>query len=168
MTAVINSGPLIVLAKLNHLHLLHHLYQEMLVPQAVYHETVTVGHQRGYPDADVLRAFLLKMGWSPLVVPQIPAELANAQLGQGEREAIALAQLRKAPLLIDDSFARSIADDLGVRTVGSLGILTAAYRQGLLTATTLDELLLIIESRKDIWIDSGLCKRVRREVLRSD
>ena len=43
MTAVANSGPLIVLAKVNHLHLLPSLYGEVIIPQAVFREAVVVG-----------------------------------------------------------------------------------------------------------------------------
>ena len=48
MTAVTNSGPLVALAKLNHLHLLPNLYERVLVPQAVHRECVLVGRERGY------------------------------------------------------------------------------------------------------------------------
>jgi predicted nucleic acid-binding protein len=37
MTVVTDSGPLIVLAKTSHLHLLPILYSEVIMPPAVYH-----------------------------------------------------------------------------------------------------------------------------------
>ena len=40
MPAVVNSGPLIALAKLNHLQLLVRLYGSLFVPQGVYDEVV--------------------------------------------------------------------------------------------------------------------------------
>ncbi len=49
MKAVTNTTPLIVLAKLNHLHLLSALYKQVIVPRAVYHEAVVQGQARGYP-----------------------------------------------------------------------------------------------------------------------
>ena len=40
---VSNAGPLLVLAKLNVLHLLKHLYGQIHIPDAVYEETVVTG-----------------------------------------------------------------------------------------------------------------------------
>ena len=66
---------------------------------------------------------------------------------------------------IDEIYARSVADQMGLRTAGSLGILVKAYRKGNLTLEMLEELLATIENREDIWIHPGLCGDVRREVL---
>lgn len=48
MIAVTDTGPLLVLAKLHHLHLLPELYSTIQVPSSVYHEAVVVGLARGY------------------------------------------------------------------------------------------------------------------------
>lgn len=166
MIVVTNTGPLIVLAKLNHLHLLGALYERVVVPQAVYYEAVVHGQARGYSDASLIESFLRGKGWVPEVPASVPAELqTDVRLGQGERQAIALAQERQALLLMDEVYARSVAERMGLRTVGSLGILVAAYRRGLLTADVLELLLVTIEARKDIWVHPRLCERVRREVL---
>jgi predicted nucleic acid-binding protein len=167
MTAVTNSGPLIVLAKINHLHLLPSLYDEVIVPQAVYRETVVVGRARGYPDAEVLQTFLDSMGWQPTEPVEAPPELTgDARLGRGEYEAIALAWQYQVPLLMDETYARSAAEQMGLQTASSLGILVEAHRKGRLTSEVLEELLVTIESREDIWIHPDLCRRVRREILR--
>jgi predicted nucleic acid-binding protein len=167
MTAVTDAGPLIVLAKINHLHLLLSLFGNVIVPPAVYHETVVVGLQRGYADAEVLQTFLNGVGWHSVAPADMPRELASEpRLGRGECEAIALALQHQRLLLIDDVHARSVADDLGIRTVGTVGILVEAYRKDKLTAEVLDELLIVVESRKDIWVHPEICRRARREVLK--
>ena len=87
MTAVSNSGPLIALAKINHLHLLPVLYGEVIIASAVYHEVVEVGQMRGYPDADVLRTFLDDRRWQPTKPKQMPPDMTGeTRLGKGERE----------------------------------------------------------------------------------
>jgi predicted nucleic acid-binding protein len=54
--------------------------------------------------------------------------------GQGEREAIALAQELKADLLLaDDKAARSTAASLGIPTTGTLGVLEQAAAQNLIS-----------------------------------
>jgi predicted nucleic acid-binding protein len=166
VTGVTNSGPLIVMAKINHLHLLPALYGELIIPPAVYYEVVIVGQARGYSDAVTLQAFLDSRGWKPSQPSEIPSELTGeTRLGKGEREAIALALQHQSLLLIDDVYARSVAARMGIETVGSLGILVEAYRKSNLTPEVLEELLLTIERREDIWIHPNLCRRVRREIL---
>lgn len=166
MIAVTNSGPMIALAKLNQLRLLSALYDTVLLPRAVYDEVVTVGLRRGYPDASIADAFLRRMKWRPAVVVDMLPELgSDVRLGRGEREALTLAKTHNALVLMDEDYARTIADQLGLAHSGTLGILTEAYRRGLLSADALDELLASIESRDDIWIHPELCGRVRREVL---
>ncbi|PKO21395.1 MAG: DUF3368 domain-containing protein [Chloroflexi bacterium HGW-Chloroflexi-1] len=166
MIAVTDSGPLISLAKLNHLRLLPILYDTVILPQAVYDEAVTEGLRRGYVDANVTDAFLRRMKWLPIAPTRIPPDFAgSSRLGRGEREAITLAGEHQALLLIDEDYARSIAASMGLLTTGTLGILTEAYLRSLISADVLDDLLATIERRDDIWIHPDLCRHVRREVL---
>ena len=166
MTAVTNSGPLIVLAKIHHLHLLASLYGTLIIPQAVYREVVEIGRARGYPDAETIQAFLSSVGWQPMKPNELPAELtSDARLGKGELEAIALAWQHRALLLMDEIHARSVAEGMGLQTAGSLGILVEAHREGYLPSGMLEELLATIESRKDIWIHPDLCRRVGQKIL---
>jgi predicted nucleic acid-binding protein len=60
-------------------------------------------------------------------------KLIQKTLDPGESSAIALAFETKEPLLIlDDAQARLFALDLGFAITGTLGILIAAYRQGII------------------------------------
>ncbi|MDR3199955.1 MAG: DUF3368 domain-containing protein [Spirochaetales bacterium] len=60
--------------------------------------------------------------------------LIGKTLDPGESSAIALALETKDPLLIlDDAKARSYALDIGLSITGTLGILIAACRQGIVT-----------------------------------
>lgn len=166
MSAVTKTGPLIVLAKLNRLHLLPALYGEVVVPQAVYQESVVVGQVRGYSDAGAIQSFLEDVGWHPVESPPVRSELmGDIRLGQGELEAIVLARQYQSLLLIDEVYARAIAEQIGLQTVGTLGILVEAHRRRNLPRDVLRELLIAIERREDIWIHPDLCRRVRRELL---
>lgn len=51
MKVVSNSGPLMALAKIGQIHLLHSLYEEILIPSAVFEEAVVNGLARGEADA---------------------------------------------------------------------------------------------------------------------
>lgn len=162
---VTDTGPLLVLAKLNQLELLLRLYGHVIVPEAVFQEAVLVGRRRGYPDAHALDVFLQRMGWSPTACPEIAPQLVQERLGSGEKQAISLALDNRSLLLIDDQHARRVAKNLGVQTLGSLGVLVSAYRRQLVTGDELDILLSTIIQRKDIWIDPEVCHRVRRALL---
>jgi predicted nucleic acid-binding protein len=64
-------------------------------------------------------------------------KLIQKTLDPGESSAIALALETTEPLLIlDDAQARSFALDLGLAITGTLGILIAAYRQGIIADLT--------------------------------
>ena len=152
MSAVIDTGPLLVFAKLQRLHLLESLFQHILIPQQVHYEAVTIGLEQGYADAVHLQAFLANHRWP--IIPAVTAApgLTARRLGAGETQAITIAQAQSHPLLIDDSEARSVADEFGIPTLGSLGILAKALRETRVTASEFDELLTTIETRPDIWI----------------
>lgn len=70
----------------------------------------------------------------PLRFP-IPKGVLRNALGQGEREAIALALESKPSLLIvDDLPARKVARMVNVDVVGTAGMLLAAKRKGLIVS----------------------------------
>lgn len=54
---VINAGPLMVLAKLNLLHLLKELYGRVHFARSVYDEAVIEGMRQGYEDARTFSSF---------------------------------------------------------------------------------------------------------------
>jgi predicted nucleic acid-binding protein len=61
--------------------------------------------------------------------------VAGAGLGPGESEAIGLAlELRAERIILDDLPARLLAQRLDIPVIGTLGILLAAKRRGLIPA----------------------------------
>lgn len=162
---VTNAGPLMVLAKLNTLHLLKRLYGQVAIPQAVYAETVSIGRERGFLDAATLHLFLTQQQWQPLEVRFMPADLLTAPLDQGEKEAIALAMLQQALLLMDEERGREIARQKGVVVRGSLGVLIEAYRNALITAEQLRFYFNQIAERPDIWISPKLCLQLLKHIF---
>ena len=62
------------------------------------------------------------MKWRPTAAVDVLPELGNdVRLGRGEREALALAKAHDAHVLIDEDHARSIAEQLGLTHIGTLG-----------------------------------------------
>lgn len=105
---VANAGPLMALAKLNLLHLLKQLYDQVLLSRTVYEEVVVEGMQRGFEDAHTLQLFLKQEGWQPTEVKDLPGDLATLHLDRGKRESIALALALDSLLLIDEERGREV------------------------------------------------------------
>jgi predicted nucleic acid-binding protein len=165
---VSNAGSLMVLAKLNLLHLLKQLYGRVYVARSVYDETVVEGMRQGYEDAGTLFLFLSQMDWHPKEIDaaEIPASIRQMHLDRGERDTLALAAAMGSSLvLIDEAEGRQAARDWGLRTRGSLGILVEAYCRNLLEAEQLRLAFAEIIRRQDIWINPALVKRLLQEVL---
>lgn len=164
---ITNAGPLIVLAKLNLLHLLVSLYGKVQVPVAVYQETVVEGIQRGFVDAHTLQLFIQQQSWEPVSCGEIPSDVQSTHLDRGEQQAIALALTCNGMLLIDEEQARQVARQRGLTVQGTLGVLITAYRHNIITADQLRLYFQEIQGRDDIWINPRLCQRLLQETLGS-
>lgn len=132
MIVVSNSSPLIALARIGRLTLLHSFYKRILVPAEVHDEVTVAG--RGLPGAEEVG----HAGWievaaqASLVDPSL--ERACESLGAGERSAIVLAKSLPADLLLLDEWkARRIAREVGLAITGCLGVLEAGARRGLVS-----------------------------------
>lgn len=127
MLIVADSSALVALATCDALNFLTALYDDVKVPQAVYHE-VTVS---GKPEARLLAAFLEER---VVTVDSAQFVFTAGGLGRGEIEAMLLYKNLAADyLLIDDRRARAIAESNEIRCVGALGILLLAKHQNLIT-----------------------------------
>ena len=88
-----------------------------------------------------------------------PVEVVQAELDAGEAAAIALFLKQKAEaLLIDEALGRSVAEKLGIRTMGIIRILIEARDRELISSVTvfLDRL----EREAGFWISPDLRNRV--------
>ncbi len=164
-----NAGPLMVLAKLNLLHLLKFLYGQVGFSRSVYAETVIEGMRQGYDDACRLESFFRMEDWTPqeIDLATMSPDLREAHLDAGERDTLGLAvAASNALVLMDESEGREIARKHGVRVRGSLGVLVEAYQRGLIGADQLRACLAEMARREDIWVSRALVERLLGEVFR--
>jgi len=118
---VSDASPLIALQQIDELKLLRGLFGEVIIPPAVAREV----------------AILSLPPWVKARSLQQPmaGDILHASLGAGESEAISLAQEIHANwLLLDERAARRLAQALGLRVAGALGLLNRAKEKGLLAA----------------------------------
>ena len=117
-----NASPLIALEQIGHLDLLKGLFSAVLIPPAVIREvapTVT------------LPAWVSERALTQPIGPQI----LRIALGPGESEAISLAlEIGAQWVILDERPARRLAQALRLPVIGTLGVLLASKRRGLLTA----------------------------------
>lgn len=126
---VTNTSPLQYLYQAGLLELLPALYGSIVVPQSVVEE-LSKGREAGVPLPDVSA-----LDWVEVRGAREPALLPLVtDLGQGEREALAIALESHGSVLLDDALARKHAELFGLRFTGTLGVLLRAKREGHLEA----------------------------------
>jgi predicted nucleic acid-binding protein len=82
-------------------------------------------------------------------VADVPTKLiSEARLDVGEAEALALAiKLKASAILLDEAAARTVAKELGIQVIGTLGLLQRAKQEGLVTEVAPLLRKLIVEGR---------------------
>jgi predicted nucleic acid-binding protein len=126
---VANSSVLIALSMIGRLELLSKRFAEgILIPQSVWREVVETG--KGQPGAMEVQS----AGW--ITVAEVKDKNLVAvlirDLDLGEAEAIVLCREQHAEtVLLDEKDARRLARRLGLRVLGTVGILIWGKRVGL-------------------------------------
>lgn len=123
---VLNNTPLVALWTLGRLDFLRELWGDVLIPEAVRSEFLA------FDEADRVAA-LEGATWIHRVQLAEPARaLAFVGLDRGEAEVLALAEERKARLVVlDERRGRKYARRLGLALTGTLGVLLLAKEAGL-------------------------------------
>ncbi|MPM76907.1 hypothetical protein SDC9_123906 [bioreactor metagenome] len=116
---IADAGPIISLALVNKLEILSELFDEVKIPDAVWLE---VTHDENKPFVEKIKEYFRDKvckikGFNELTFV----------MDHGESESVVLyRELNADFLLIDDKKARDIAENLGIKCIGTLGLLSAA------------------------------------------
>jgi predicted nucleic acid-binding protein len=118
MLVIADSGPVISLAVINKLDLLEALYGEVYISEAVWQEISRYIEPFNIPQVQSLREKIRKLsGQNPFF----------GLMDAGEAEAASLyLEINADYLIIDDRAARHVAEDHGVRCLGTLAVLIKA------------------------------------------
>ena len=142
MKVVSDTSVLIALDNIGRLWLLKTMFNEVLVPEAVAREY---------------------SGQLPSWIKVVKAEetsLVNTlmvSLHRGEAEAIALAiQVKADLLLLDDKKARLLAKRLGLKILGTIGVLILAKKRSLIDSLE-EEITRLLE--KSFWLSRSIVDR---------
>ena len=128
MIIVSNTSPINYLILIGHINLLSELFQQIIIPQAVYSELSDAS-----APSPVQTWIATPPGWLKIQPVNQPSDAILELLDPGERAAILLAQELNADLLLlDEMKARRIATDRGLTITGVLGILDQAATMNLI------------------------------------
>lgn len=158
MILVADSSPLIALARIGRLELLHTLFGTLMLPDAVWGELVATNIPRVGANEIAAAEWIEHRP----VSDDAWVKLLRQDLGAGESEAIVLAKEINADLLlIDERRGRTAAKSLGLNVTGLVGILIEARKQELLPdADNIgDELV----SKAGFWLSYELRRLIARE-----
>jgi uncharacterized protein len=113
---VVDSTCLIGLERIGRLDILQALFDPVIVPP------------------EVAREFGASLSWLKVAAPanQTLVSALKMLLDDGEAAAIALASELGHRIILDDLQARSVGKNLGLRVIGTIGILLKAKRAGII------------------------------------
>jgi predicted nucleic acid-binding protein len=135
---ICNTSPFQYLHQLGLLDVVRKIVGQITVPPAVVAE-IEEGKARGVDLPD-----LHQLDWVSVRTPQSQTSVPLVtDLGPGETEVLMLAlEAPQATVVLDDALARQLAEVLGLRLTGTLGLLLDAKQAGLVPALTpiLDQL----------------------------
>lgn len=124
---VVDASPFVFLSKLDRLSVLRDQAPAVLMPQAVAQEILALQDQAARRIQEVSSEWLEIAE----VRDRGPLEFLLPVHGAGEAEVIALAKERDAArVVMDDLEARRFARRVGLKPIGTLGLLLAARLQG--------------------------------------
>jgi predicted nucleic acid-binding protein len=127
---IVDTTPIVILAKIGHLDLLTAMAREVLLPSPVVREI-----RKGPPADPALRA--VEAGWGTEVAVRYirVAVRSVGLLGPGEQAVLTLALQRPGSrVILDDGQARKAAERLGLRKAGTVGVILSARQRGLIAA----------------------------------
>jgi hypothetical protein len=151
MIVIADTSVILNLCRVQHEHLLQQLFKRVLIPNEVAGEFERL--------AKIQKRFagLVLPNWIEILsaLASFPAEVIKAELDADGSAAIALFLKQKADaLLIDESLGRSVAEKLGIRTMGIVRILIEARDRKLISSVKF--LLDRLETEANFWISRGL------------
>jgi predicted nucleic acid-binding protein len=156
MSVVSDTGPLIALAKIDHLDVLAQLFGRVIVPPPVAAELQA---SRGAHQQRLQCAMHDWIETRPLTQPPPTALLAGQRLSAADREVIALAVELALPLIMDERAGRAAEQGVGVLVAGVAETIRRAKAAGLVPAV---RPLLEAMTQEGYWLSSALIDQVAR------
>ena len=145
MIVISDTTPIISLLKINHLDLLEKLFGEVLIPKGVFAELTE--NSRFQEESKIVKACGFIKVVEEIDEGYVTLLRRSTGLDLGESEAIYLSDNGKADLLLmDEVRGREVATRMGIKIMGTIGILGIAYQDSLISK---DEIKEAVETFRD-------------------
>lgn len=123
--AIVNSSPLIALAKISKLELLRKTFSSVSITEQVYQEIMS---KPDYSESVAIKKAVEEDKWIKVSKSK---EIDNI-LGVGEASTLGLALMSKQLVIIDDKKASFVANTLGLECHGTLYVILLALKKGII------------------------------------
>lgn len=162
MIVISDTTPIISLLKANQLELLQRLYGRVLIPGAVYGELIENPKYKN--EAEIIKTMDFLKTVEVENIKSVSILRAVTGLDVGESEALIMYDEQKAELLLmDERKGRSVAKQLGIRYIGTAGILMLAYDKSMIQAEKVKACLDIM-LENGIRLDKKICNIIMNHV----
>jgi len=154
MKIVLNASPIIFLGKINCLHRLENCANEIIAPKNVVLEL----------GDDSLPTFIHVESLSMIGVAYVKG--AIGRLHDGELSAIVLAQELAADFVVlDDLLARQKAQQLGLKVMGTLGLLLLMGKKGLLTSQQILDYIDDLTQQHGMYLSTHIIEQLKQKLV---
>lgn len=162
MIVVSDTTPIISLMKAGQLELLRQLFGVVYIPEAVYRELTDneafSEEVKMVRECEFLYVQKVDNGKSVTILQNFTG------LDAGESEAIILAdEMNSDVLLMDEHKGRQVAKKLGITITGTIGILTQAFDEGMLTKEEVERCIELLKE-SGIRVSEKLYQRLNMEM----
>ena len=123
MVLVFDASPLIHLGKAKILEKLTAINHKKVIPLSVYNEVVVEGKNLGKEDAYYIEGLVKNNVFNVVEPKKLLKSLPDMNLSKADKEVLSLTKELNGIAVVDESAARKIAEFVGVKTIGSVGIL---------------------------------------------
>ena len=159
MIVISDTTPLISFLKIKRLDLLKTLFEIVQIPKSVFAELTENIKYRD--EAEIIKNSIFIHVIDDIDENYVSLLRRSAGLDLGESEAIYLADNKKADLLLmDEARGREVAIRMGIKIMGTIGILGLAYEVSLISKEEIKQAI-------DILRDSGrhISERLYEQLL---
>jgi len=154
---IADASPLIAFGSIGKLSVLSDLFGKVVIPEIVATECLIDRTRPG--------AIAIAKAIDDKLIQVHSAAIAHVDnaleiLDQGEAAAIALAHSLNLPLIIDEKLGRGVAKKLGVKIIGTIGVLLLAKQKKMVKA--IKPILLLLKNGRYFLSDALIKEALKR------
>ena len=145
MIIVSDTTPIITLSKIKRLDLLQKLFENIIIPNAVFKELTS--NKQFQEEAKIIESaeYIKVVDVEDTKAVELLRRVTGLDLGESEA-IIFTDNYKEGLLLIDEIKGRKIAKQMGISVMGTIGILMTAYEEKFVTSHEIREYIEVMKS----------------------